>query len=79
MLQSDILVTLRWVRTIGDVVFIIGALAVSWQVVKGVFGFDHRTPKPAPVGLSEGAIEANSAVIHGADYCCGSCSDVTSK
>jgi nitric oxide reductase subunit B len=36
-MQSDILQTLRWVRTIGDVVFIIGALAVTWQVVKGVF------------------------------------------
>ncbi|GGX61363.1 nitric-oxide reductase large subunit [Saccharospirillum salsuginis] len=37
MLQSDILVTLRWVRTFGDVVFIVGALAVTWQVVKGIF------------------------------------------
>lgn len=36
-MQTDILQTLRWVRTIGDVVFIIGALAVTWQVVKGVF------------------------------------------
>ncbi|MDL0431374.1 nitric-oxide reductase large subunit [Marinobacter sp. TBZ242] len=36
-MQSDILQTLRWVRTIGDVVFIVGALAVAWQVVKGVF------------------------------------------
>ena len=36
-MQSDILQTLRWVRTVGDVVFIVGALAVTWQVVKGVF------------------------------------------
>lgn len=36
-MQSDLLHTLRWIRTIGDVVFIIGALAVSWQIVKGVF------------------------------------------
>lgn len=36
-MQSDILQTLRWVRTIGDVVFIVGALAIAWQVVKGVF------------------------------------------
>jgi len=36
-MQSDILQTLRWVRTIGDVVFIVGALAVTCQVVKGVF------------------------------------------
>ncbi|HHJ4328431.1 TPA: cbb3-type cytochrome c oxidase subunit I, partial [Klebsiella pneumoniae] len=31
-MQQDLLQTLRWVRTFGDVVFIIGALAVSWQV-----------------------------------------------
>ena len=37
VMQSDILVTLRWVRTFGDVIFIVGALAISWQVVKGVF------------------------------------------
>ncbi len=36
-MQSDILQTLRWIRTIGDVVFIVGALAVAWQVVKGLF------------------------------------------
>ncbi|MFE8072459.1 nitric-oxide reductase large subunit [Marinobacteraceae bacterium S3BR75-40.1] len=36
VMQSGILVTLRWVRTFGDVVFIVGALAVTWQVVKGV-------------------------------------------
>ena len=36
-MQSDLLVTLRWVRTFGDVVFIVGALAVSWQVVWGLF------------------------------------------
>ncbi|WP_438863307.1 nitric-oxide reductase large subunit [Neptunicella sp.] len=36
-MQSGLLHTLRWVRTFGDVVFIVGALAVSWQVVKGVF------------------------------------------
>ena len=36
-MQQDLLQTLRWVRTLGDVVFIIGALAVSWQVVRGLF------------------------------------------
>lgn len=36
-MQSEALKTLRWIRTIGDVVFIVGALAVAWQVVKGVF------------------------------------------
>ncbi|PAL22289.1 nitric-oxide reductase large subunit [Sphingopyxis sp. GW247-27LB] len=32
-LQQDFLETLRWVRTFGDVVFILGAVAVAWQVV----------------------------------------------
>jgi len=39
-MQQPLLETLRWIRTIGDVVFIIGALAVAWQVVKGLF-FDR--------------------------------------
>lgn len=51
-LQQPILQTLRWVRTFGDVVFIVGALAVVWQVVSGVFG----TRAPAnPVGALAGA------------------------
>lgn len=50
-MQSDILQTLRWVRTIGDVVFIIGALAVTWQVVKGVFFPDLEPLASAPEGL----------------------------
>ena len=37
-LQQPFLQTLRWVRTFGDVVFIVGALAVAWQVVSGLFG-----------------------------------------
>jgi nitric oxide reductase subunit B len=37
-LQQPLLETLRWVRTFGDVVFIVGALSVSWQVVSGLFG-----------------------------------------
>src|SRR3546814_12791913 len=32
-LQQDFLETQRWVRTFGDVVFIVGAVAVAWQVV----------------------------------------------
>ena len=32
-LQQGFLETLRWVRTFGDVVFIVGAVAVAWQVV----------------------------------------------
>ncbi|MCP2039694.1 nitric oxide reductase subunit B [Neisseria sp. HSC-16F19] len=37
-MQQDFLQTLRWIRTFGDVVFIAGALCVSWQVVKLLFG-----------------------------------------
>lgn len=37
-LQQGFLEMLRWIRTIGDVVFLIGAFAVIWQVIKGVFG-----------------------------------------
>lgn len=32
-LQQPFLETLRWIRTFGDVVFIVGAVAVAWQVV----------------------------------------------
>jgi len=43
-MQGDLLQTLRWVRTFGDVVFIIGALAVGWQVVKGLFNIGMQPP-----------------------------------
>lgn len=42
-MQQPLLQTLRWVRTIGDVVFIIGALAMALQVVLGLF--DTRHPR----------------------------------
>jgi nitric oxide reductase subunit B len=45
-MQQDILQTLRWVRTFGDVIFIVGALAVSWQVVLGVFSPPQRNIIP---------------------------------
>src|SRR3546814_11141820 len=32
-MQQDFLETLRWIRTFGDVVFIVGAVAIAWQVV----------------------------------------------
>jgi nitric oxide reductase subunit B len=69
-MQSDLLHTLRWVRTIGDVVFIVGALAVSWQVVKGVFFPDRDQPlavgagwpscAPAPDPRSSGRVGRRS-------------------
>ena len=79
LLQSDILVTLRWVRTFGDLVFIVGALAVVWQVVKGVFLSDDSksslkaTPslvKAAPTGVFMKNVVNPS---HAEGSCCGSC------
>ncbi len=46
-LQQDFLETLRWVRTFGDVVFIVGACAVAWQVVLGIL---HIAPPHAKAG-----------------------------
>ncbi|SUA58585.1 nitric-oxide reductase large subunit [Oligella urethralis] len=42
-LQQDFLETLRWLRTIGDVVFIVGGLAILLQVVKGLLGKSDST------------------------------------
>lgn len=67
VLQSPTLVTLRWIRTIGDIVFIVGALAVSWQVVKGVFFPGSDTAHDSEDEELEPALE------HGKDYCCGGC------
>jgi nitric oxide reductase subunit B len=44
-MQQDILQTLRWMRTFGDVVFIVGGLGVMWQVVSALWG-DRRTVAP---------------------------------
>ncbi len=51
-MQQDILVTLRWVRTFGDVVFIVGAVAMFWQVAKGVFGWEASAPVGSPAAAS---------------------------
>ena len=37
-MQQDFLQTLRWIRTLGDVVFIVGAVAVALQVVLSLCG-----------------------------------------
>ena len=42
--QTPIIHTLRWVRTIGDVVFILGAVAFGAQIVKGLL---HKEPVDA--------------------------------
>ena len=44
-MQQDLLQTLRWVRTFGDVVFIVGALSMALQVVLGLL-----EPAPAKQG-----------------------------
>ena len=44
-LQQDFSETLRWVRTFGDVVFIIGGVSIALQVVKLVFGQSPKHPK----------------------------------
>lgn len=41
-LQQPLLQSLRWVRTVGDVVFIVGAAAVAWQVVAALLGRGRR-------------------------------------
>jgi len=46
-LQQDLLVTLRWVRFLGDMVFITGAVCVAWQVVKLTFAkTSHSNYRP---------------------------------
>ncbi|MGJ7515600.1 nitric-oxide reductase large subunit [Pseudomonas baetica] len=35
-MQQDLLQTLRWVRTFGDIVFLVGAFAVIWQIAGGL-------------------------------------------
>lgn len=64
-MQSDLLVTLRWVRTFGDVVFIVGALAVTWQIVKGLY--ERNTPTGVHV------IDPLTNVAREETVCCGSC------
>lgn len=45
-MQQPLLQTLRWVRTFGDVVFIVGALAMALQVVLGLLGQAPALPQP---------------------------------
>lgn len=52
-MQQPLLENLRWIRTIGDVVFIIGALAVAWQVAKGVFFGDRLGDTEETTAASE--------------------------
>lgn len=64
-LQQDFLQTLRWLRTIGDVVFIVGGLAIFWQVVKAILNKSNST-------ASEEETEDENAFS-----CCGGCGSST--
>lgn len=55
-MQQDLLQTLRWVRTFGDAVFIVGALAMAWQVVTGLFS---PVPRSVPQRAQGGARTIN--------------------
>lgn len=46
-MQQPFMENLRWIRTIGDIVFIIGAFALAWQVVIGVFSLQSGQQKTA--------------------------------
>jgi nitric oxide reductase subunit B len=45
-LQQHHVITLHWLRTVGDVIFIIGALSIIWQIVRGVL-FEDPAPRQA--------------------------------
>ena len=44
-LQQGFLENLRWVRTFGDVIFIVGACAIEWQVMTAVFRWSPDADK----------------------------------
>jgi len=46
-MQQPLLQTLRWVRTVGDVVFIAGALSMALQVMLGLLGRAAQPPESA--------------------------------
>ena len=47
-MQGELLQTLRWFRTLGDVVFMIGAFAVIWQFASGLLWSSARLPVTEP-------------------------------
>src|SRR3546814_16527785 len=54
-LQQPFLETLRWIRTIGDVVFIVGAVAVAWRAVTlGLWRQGARWEPPAAALVASG-------------------------
>lgn len=78
-LQQPLLETLRWIRTIGDVIFIVGALAVTWQIVKGVFfpdASDRVGAERLEKNWTPAYAESDTAMAEahqGDSVCCGHC------
>ena len=56
-MQQPLLQTLRWVRTFGDVVFIVGAVSVALQVVLGLL--DRATPSEQEFGCASNPVRAS--------------------
>src|SRR5699024_11675008 len=56
-MQQSILQTLRWVRTFGDVVFIVGAFAVAWQVILGLLPSKGRGSQTAPITATKEVVK----------------------
>jgi nitric oxide reductase subunit B len=59
-MQQDFLQTLRWIRTIGDVVFIVGGLAIAWQVVTGVLGTSSKDAQSDDFGDSGDTVKSTA-------------------
>ncbi|WP_444995126.1 nitric-oxide reductase large subunit [Aliikangiella sp. IMCC44359] len=76
-MQTGLLQFLRWFRTIGDVVFIIGALAVTWQIIKGLYFNSSKVNdyRITDKGLPEYTGETNMQSIHSENMCCGQCTN----
>jgi nitric oxide reductase subunit B len=75
-MQQPLLETLRWIRTIGDVVFIVGAVTVTWQVVKGVFSSGNRSGGSPRSAAPSSAVASETALARSQQeetVCCGHC------
>ncbi|RMX05840.1 nitric-oxide reductase large subunit [Corticibacter populi] len=53
-MQMPLLQTLRWVRTLGDLVFIAGALSIGWQVVLALWSKAPASLDPVPAPEAHG-------------------------
>lgn len=57
-LQTDLMNQLRWLRTIGDTIFAVGALLLGWFVLGLVTG--HSYDERGTVAPGEAAIRPNT-------------------